>query len=141
VGRSCGVVEDHVHVLLSEYMMQPEPTTGGTAQPGATSHEAQGQGQSTGPGFELQLPILALMFGLFYFLMIRPQQKRQRETDSMLKALKRGDIVRTSGGIRGEIVSMTDTEVVLLIDDKVKINLLRSHIAGKADAAAAKEKA
>jgi preprotein translocase subunit YajC len=131
-----------VHLSLSEFIMQPDPTTG-TSQPGATGHEAQGQGQtpSSGPGFELQLPILALMFGLFYFLMIRPQQKRQRETDQMLKALKRGDIVRTSGGIRGEIVSMTDTEVVLLIDDKVKINVLRSHVAGKADAAVAKEKA
>lgn len=132
----------HVHVLLSEYMMQPEPTTG-TAQPSGSGHEAQGQGQSPspGPGFELQLPILALMFGLFYFLMIRPQQKRQRETDQMLKALKRGDIVRTSGGIRGEITSLTDSEVVLLIDDKVKINVLRSHVAGKVEAVPAKEKA
>lgn len=130
-----------MHVLLSEFFMQPEPTTG-TAQPSAPGHEAQGQGQSQGQGsgFELQLPILALMFALFYFLMIRPQQKRQRETDQMLKALKRGDQVRTSGGIRGEIVDLTDTEVTLLIADKVKINLLRSHVAGKA-ATDAKEKA
>jgi preprotein translocase subunit YajC len=128
--------------LMNEFMMQPEPTSG-TPQPSASGHESQGQGQSQGqgPGFELQLPILALMFGLFYFLMIRPQQKRQRETDQMLKALKRGDIVRTSGGIRGEVTSLTDSEVVLLIDDKVKINVLRSHVAGKAEAAAAKEKA
>jgi preprotein translocase subunit YajC len=131
-----------VHVLLSEYIMQPEPTSG-TAQQSAPGHEAQGQGQSQsqGPGFELQLPIFAAMFALFYFLMIRPQQKRQRETDQMLKALKRGDIVRTSGGIRGEVVSITDTDVVLLIDDKVKINLLRSHVAGKVEAVAPKEKA
>jgi preprotein translocase subunit YajC len=89
----------------------------------------------------MQLPILALMFGLFYFLMIRPQQKRQRETDALLKALKRGDQVRTSGGIRGEITDITDAEVTLLIADKTKINILRSHIASKVASESAKEKA
>ena len=47
----------------------------------------------------------------------------------MLKALRKGDKVRTSGGIRGEIADLTDTEVNLIIADKVKINVLRSHIA------------
>lgn len=91
-------------------------------------------------GSEFQLLLLPLMFALFYFLMIRPQQKRQRETDDMLKALKRGDIIRTSGGIRGEIVDLSDVDVTLLIADKVKINVLRAHIAGKA-ATETKEKA
>jgi preprotein translocase subunit YajC len=77
------------------------------------------------------LLLMAVMFGVFYFLLIRPQQKRQRETDDMLKALRKGDKVRTSGGIRGEIVDLTETEVNLLIADKVKINVLRSHIAGR----------
>lgn len=83
---------------------------------------------------EMQMVMLALMFGVFYFLLIRPQQKRQREVDTMLKALKKGDVVRTSGGIRGEITDLTDNEVTLLIADKVKINVLRSHVAGKSDA-------
>jgi preprotein translocase subunit YajC len=77
------------------------------------------------------LVLMAVMFGVFYFLLIRPQQKRQRELDDMLKALKRGDKVRTTGGIRGEIVEFTDSEVTLLIADKVKINVLRSHIASR----------
>ena len=78
-----------------------------------------------------QLLMLAVMFGVFYFLLIRPQQKRQREVDDMLKALRRGDKVRTTGGIRGEIADLNDTEVNLIVADKVKINVLRSHIASR----------
>lgn len=90
---------------------------------------------------EMQLLMLALMFGVFYFLLIRPQQKRQREVDNLLKSLKKGDVVRTSGGIRGEIVDLTEQEATLLIADKVKINILRSHVASKQVAPeAAKEK-
>lgn len=90
---------------------------------------------------EMQLLMLALMFGVFYFLLIRPQQKRQREVDNLLKSLKKGDMVRTSGGIRGEIVDLTEQEATLLIADKVKINILRSHVASKQAAPeAAKEK-
>jgi preprotein translocase subunit YajC len=140
-GRS--VVEDHVHAFLSEYSMQPEATSGSqtgstSSSQGTPSHEGQ---SSPGLGFEMQLPILALMFGLFYFLMIRPQQKRQREADELLKALKRGDVVRTSGGIRGEITDLADADVTLLIADKTKINILRSHIASKVTSEAVKEKA
>jgi len=138
VAGGCFVVEDHVQALLTEFLMQPEATSG-TAQPSAAPGRDAPQ-QQTDMGGQFQLLLLPLMFALFYFLMIRPQQKRQRETDDMLKALKRGDIVRTSGGIRGEIVELTDTDVNLLISDKVKINVLRSHIAGKA-ATEAKEKA
>jgi preprotein translocase subunit YajC len=118
--------------------MQPEPTSSGTASPGAQGAPgAPSQGAPSGGmgGMEMQMIMLALMFGVFYFLLIRPQQKRQREVDTMLKALKKGDIVRTSGGIRGEITDLTDNEVTLLIADKVKINLLRSHVAGKSEAA------
>jgi preprotein translocase subunit YajC len=85
--------------------------------------------------------VLGLMFALFYFLLIRPQQKRQRETDDMLKALRRGDKVRTSGGIRGEILDLTDTEVTLLIADKVKINVLRANVASRIERQASDAKA
>ena len=115
----------------SAWSMQPEPTTG-VAEPGA--------GPTGGPGpagcaaANPQLLMLGVMFGVFYFLLIRPQQKRQREVDDLLKALRKGDKVRTSGGIRGEIVELTDSEVTLLIADKVKINVLRSHVASRIDA-------
>ena len=70
------------------------------------------------------------MFLVMYFLLIRPQQKRQKEHDAMLKALDKGTVVRTNGGIRGEILEIDDHEVTLKIADKTKINVLRSHIAG-----------
>ena len=131
-----------MQALLTEFLMQPEATSGGTTQPGAAPAQgAPSGGGGAGPGGEMQLLLLPLMFVLFYFLMIRPQQKRQKEQDEMLKALRRGDIVRTTGGIRGEIADLTDTEVTLLIADKVKINVLRSHIAGRGDVKAADAKA
>lgn len=120
------------------FLMQPDATSG-TSQPGP-AHDAPGPSGGGGLGSEFQLVLLPLMFALFYFLMIRPQQKRQRETDEMLKALKRGDTVRTSGGIKGEISDLTESEVTLIVADKVKINVLRSHIAGKVGTEA-KEKA
>jgi preprotein translocase subunit YajC len=70
---------------------------------------------------------------VFYLVLIRPQQKKQKELDRLLKALKKGQKVRTTGGIRGEIVdfkSEVGDEVVLLVADRVKINILRSHVAG-----------
>ena len=116
-------------LLLTESFaaMQPEPTTG-------TSQPAEGAPMGPGPSgcASVQpLILMAVMFAVFYFLLIRPQQKRQREVDDMLKALRRGDKVRTSGGIRGEILDLTDTDVTLLIADKVKINVLRTHIASR----------
>jgi preprotein translocase subunit YajC len=116
--------------------LQPEAST--STAPAAPSGSAPAR-PSGGGMLELFGP-LAVMFAIFYFLMIRPQQKRQRETDDMLKSLKKGDRVRTSGGIRGEIVELTESEAWLLIADKVKINVLRSHIAGRADKAAAEAK-
>ncbi len=79
----------------------------------------------------MNLGLLGVMFLVFYFLIIRPQQKRQREQDDMLKALRKGQIVRTTGGIRGEIVSLTDRDLTLQVAAKTKINVLRSHIAGQ----------
>ena len=107
--------------------MQPEATSTGSAQP-ASAPGGGGLPPGCGGGSS-QLVMLAVMFAVFYFLLIRPQQKRQREVDDLLKALRKGDKVRTSGGIRGEITDLNDTEVTLLVAEKVKINVLRSHIA------------
>lgn len=78
----------------------------------------------------VQIPLLVGMVALFYFMLIRPQQKQQREREDLLKALKKGDKVRTSGGILGEITELRDNEVILLIAEKTKINVLRTNIAG-----------
>jgi preprotein translocase subunit YajC len=91
---------------------------------------------ATGGGLlSLLLPWI-LIFGIFYLLVIRPQQKRQRKAqadrEQLLKALKPGDKVVTSGGIYGTIVALKDKEdtVQLRVAQSVSIEVLRSSIAG-----------
>lgn len=64
---------------------------------------------------------LILMFGILYFLLIRPQQKKQRQHQDILKSLKKGDKVITSGGLYGVVVKVTEKDVVLEVADKVHL--------------------
>ena len=64
---------------------------------------------------------LILMFVIFYFLLIRPQQKKQRQHQDMLKNLRKGDKVITSGGLYGVVIKVTDKDVVLEVADKVNL--------------------
>lgn len=127
-----------VILASSSWSLQPEPSSTAAA-PSSTQAPAAGPRSGFAGIAELLWPML-LMFGIFYFLILRPQQKRQRETEDMLKALKKGDKVRTSGGIRGEIIELNESEVWLKIDEKVKINVLRSHVAARAEKAATESK-
>ncbi len=77
------------------------------------------------------LTMMVIIFAIFYVLIIRPQQKRQKEHDTMLRNLAKGDRIVTSGGIYGTIISLTDRDVFLQVDDRVKIKLQRSAIADK----------
>lgn len=80
-------------------------------------------------------PIL-LMFVIFYMLLIRPQQKRQRELQEWLKSISKGDEVVTTGGIWGKVAAVSDKSpyVTLELQEKVRVRVLRSHITGKAPA-------
>ena len=69
-----------------------------------------------------------LMFAVFYFLLIRPQQKKQKSRSLMLNQLKKGDKVTTIGGMHGTIVEITDDTVVLRVNDTMKITFERSAI-------------
>lgn len=90
--------------------------------------QAVGQGQPAGPNCaQAALPLL-LMFAVFYFLLIRPQQKRQREHQAMLSRLKKGDKVVTAGGIVGTISGLTDAEIEIAIADKVRVKVLRPQV-------------
>jgi preprotein translocase subunit YajC len=71
---------------------------------------------------------LVLIFGVFYFLLIRPQQQRQKEMKAMLAALKRGDRVITGGGIIGIVQKTKDNEVEVEIAPNVRITVLRETI-------------
>jgi preprotein translocase subunit YajC len=74
------------------------------------------------------IPFIA-MFAIFYFLLIRPQQKKQRDLRQMLQNLKRGDRVVTSGGIYGTIVKIRNDIIHLEIADQVRIRVNKSSIA------------
>jgi preprotein translocase subunit YajC len=69
-----------------------------------------------------------LVFVIFYFLIIRPQNKKQKETKKMLASLKKGDRVVTIGGIHGSITSIKDDTVTLKIDSSTKMTFSRSAI-------------
>jgi preprotein translocase subunit YajC len=73
------------------------------------------------------LPIVA-MLAIFYFLIIRPQQTKQKQMETMLKAIKKGDRVLTTGGILGTVVGVDDTKAVLKIADDVKVEFTKSAI-------------
>lgn len=77
----------------------------------------------------LQLILPFLLVGvMFYFMIIRPQQKQQKERKAMLDSLKKGDKVVTVGGIFGELTALKEDYVTLKVADKVEIKLSRSGI-------------
>ncbi len=78
----------------------------------------------------MQLVPLIIIMGIFYFLLIRPQQKQMKERAAMLKNLKAGDKVLTNGGIVGLIIAARDEELEVEIAKGVKVTVLRSGIAG-----------
>jgi len=71
---------------------------------------------------------LILMFVIFYFLLIRPQQKRQKEHKALLAGLKRGDDIITAGGIMGRITNVAETVVTVEVAEKVRIKVSRGQI-------------
>jgi preprotein translocase subunit YajC len=97
-----------------------------------------GGGGAPGGQFSIFVPLL-LMFAVFYFLLIRPQQKKTRQHQDMLKHLKVGDRVVTTGGLYGTIVTGGDQIVKLEIADKVRVDVGRTYIAGKVEVKETKE--
>ena len=86
-----------------------------------------------GPRGPSQLPLLLVIlatFAIFYFILIRPQQKKQKELRKMIEALKKGDRVITSGGIFGTVVGTKDNNIVVLkIDENTKIEVIKTAVA------------
>lgn len=72
---------------------------------------------------------IAMLFGLMYFLMIRPQQKEQRERAEMIRALKPGDKILTNGGIVGVITKVEDLSVKVRVAEKVEVEVIKTGVA------------
>ena len=88
------------------------------------------QGGTQGPGFLIGALPLLFIFVIFYFVLILPQQKRQKKWQEMLSQLKSGDRVTTNGGLRGTVLTVKDDVVVLRVQpDGVKLEFVKSAIA------------
>jgi preprotein translocase subunit YajC len=90
-------------------------------------------GQGAG-GLGGLIPIV-LMFVIFYFLLIRPQQKRNKEHKEMITNLKKGDRIITNGGIYGRITGMDESTLTVEIADKVRVKVVRGNVSGLAQSA------
>jgi preprotein translocase subunit YajC len=80
-------------------------------------------------GFGFLIPML-LVFGVFYLLLIRPQQKKQRQLQTQIAGLKAGDKIVTTGGIIGTITAVKDTSFLVRSADKSILEIARSAVAG-----------
>ena len=80
----------------------------------------------------MNLVPLIFMFAIFYFLLIRPQQKKAKEHRGMLDTLKKGDAVVTAGGIHGKVVNVEENVVILEVAPGVNIKVNKGHIANQA---------
>ncbi len=92
--------------------------------------------QGAAGGFASFIPLI-LMFVIFYFLLIRPQQKKSKEHREMLGTLKKGDRIVTSGGIHGRITAVSDAVLTVEIADKVRVKVNRGNVAALAVSAPA----
>ena len=92
---------------------------------------APGGAGGTGGGmaaFQQVIP-LVFMFAIFYFLLIRPQQKKAKEHKALLEAMKKGDNVVTAGGVHGKVTAVENDLVTLEIANNVNIKITKSYIA------------
>ncbi len=87
------------------------------------------EGGQAGGGFMGFLPLI-IMFAIFYFLLIRPQQKKAKQHKELLGALKKGDRVISSGGLHGMVTGLTDDVVTMEIAPKVRVKVSRGSISG-----------
>jgi preprotein translocase subunit YajC len=88
-----------------------------------------GSGSSDPKSMILNFAPIAAIIAIFYFLIIRPQNKKQKETQRMLESLKKGDRIVTIGGVHGVIQSVREGAVIVKVDENCKIEFSRSAIA------------
>lgn len=97
------------------------------AQPGAQAPSGIAQ------IFASPLVMMGIIFAIIYFLIMRPQQKKQRELQQMIRNLKKGDRVVTASGIYGTVTALDEKIVALQVDDKVRIKVSRQSVAALSD--------
>ena len=88
-----------------------------------------GQGGGSEGGFVSTIVMFGLIIGIFYFLILRPQQKRQKERQKLLDSVKKGDKIITAGGLHGLIAGVDDKTLLIQVADNVKLKFDRSAVA------------
>ena len=88
----------------------------------------QPQQGDSGSGITSTLVMFGLIFLIFYFMIVRPQQKRQKERQKMLDAIKKGDKIITAGGVHGTVVGIEEKTVLVQIADNVKVKVDRGSV-------------
>lgn len=99
------------------------------AMAGPPGGAAAGGGQGA---FTSMIPLI-IMFAIFYFLLIRPQQKKAKEHKALLESLKKGDQVITAGGMHGKITAVEESVITLEVSNGVNIKFNKGHIAAVVD--------
>jgi preprotein translocase subunit YajC len=102
----------------------------------AAAQSPSGQG---GGSAMVQVAFFAAIFAIFYFLLIRPQQKQRREREVMLGAIKKGDRVVTTSGLHGTVTGIDDSTVTLRVTDQVKLQFDKTAIGRIMDVSGAKD--
>jgi preprotein translocase subunit YajC len=87
-----------------------------------------GGGMAGSSAILTQVGFFAAIFAIFYFLLIRPQQKQKRDREQMLSAVKKGDRIVTTGGLHGTVTGLSEQTVILRVSDQVKLEFDRSAI-------------
>ena len=88
---------------------------------------------SAGASFFVQTIPLVLVFVIFWFLLIRPQQKRMKEHQAQIQAVKKGDRVVTGGGLIGKVTKVGDTEVEVELAQGIRVQAIKSTLSQVAD--------
>ncbi|OHD67105.1 MAG: preprotein translocase subunit YajC [Spirochaetes bacterium RBG_13_68_11] len=101
-------------------MLLPTGEAGGAAGTASSGNPLQSY------GILIVMPLIILVF---YFLVMRPQNRKQKEAKKMLEGLRKGDRIVTIGGLRGTVVSVKDDAVVLKVDDNTKLEYSKSAVA------------
>jgi len=83
-----------------------------------------------GMGSQSSIIMMVLMFAVFYFLLIRPQQKKAKEHQKMISSVGKGTEIVTNGGLIGRVTGVSDKTLTVEISEKVRVRILRSQLAG-----------
>lgn len=114
---SCVYLMGFLSLALADGTVPPVP--GALAPQGAVPPQ---------PGIGSMLVPFALMFAVVYFLMIRPQQKKLKEQQAMISALKQGDEIVTNSGFLGKVAGINDKVVTVELADRVQVRMLKSQV-------------